>query len=151
MWFCLFRFAFTICPRVLSIHVFFVFVVCLFFLFMSVCVCLCHFICFILLLPFDLGFYLFLFFFLPFLLSHVANRVLVLWPGVGPETPRWESQVQDIGPPETSRPHIISISKRSLREFHLNTKTQLQPIASNLQCWMPHAKQLARQEHNPTH
>ena len=33
----------------------------------------------------------------------VANRVLVLQPGVSPEPLRWESRVQDIGPPETSR------------------------------------------------
>ena len=42
------------------------------------------------------------FLFLPFLLSHVADRVLLLWPGARPEPLRWESQVQDIGPPETS-------------------------------------------------
>ena len=35
--------------------------------------------------------FFFLSFFLPFLLSHVADRVLVLQPGVRPEPPRWES------------------------------------------------------------
>ena len=36
---------------------------------------------------FNNNFYLFIFlyFFLPFLQSHVAHRVLVLWPGVRPE------------------------------------------------------------------
>ena len=32
----------------------------------------------------------FSFFFLPFLLSHVVDRVLVLWPGDRPEPLRWE-------------------------------------------------------------
>ena len=36
------------------------------------------------------------------------DRVLVLWPGVRSLSLRWESQVQDIGPPETSQLHIIS-------------------------------------------
>ena len=81
----------------------------------------------------------------------MADRVLVLQPGVRPEPLRWESQVQDIGPPETSWPHVISISESSPRDLRLNTKTQLHPTASKLQCWTPHAKQLARQEHNPTH
>ena len=93
----------------------------------------------------------FFFFFLPFLLSRVAGRVLVLQPGVGPEPPRWEGQVQDIGPPETSRPHVISISESSPRDPRLNTKTQLHPMASKLQCLVLHVKQLARQEHKPTH
>ena len=93
----------------------------------------------------------FSFFFLPFLLSRVADRVLVLWPRVRPEPLRWESQVQDIGPPETSRPHVLSNGESSPRDLCLNAKTQLHPMASKLQCWMPHAKQLAWQEHNSTH
>ena len=106
----------------------------------------------VLLLPFVLGFCQFLVFFsLPFLLSHMAGRVFVLWPGVRPEPLRWESRVQDFGPPETSRPHVILIGKSSPRDHRLNTKTQLHPTACKLQCWTPHAKQLARQEHNPTH
>ena len=97
-------------------------------------------------------FYLFFsFFFPPFLLSPVVDRVLVLQPGVRPKPLRWESRVQDIRPPETSRPHVISIGKSSPRDLHLNTKTQLHPMASKLQCCTPHAKQLARQEHNSTH
>ena len=83
--------------------------------------------------------------------SHVADRVLVLWPGVRSEPLRWEKRVQDIGPPETSQAHVISIGESSPRDLRLNAKTQLHPTASRLQRWTPHAKQLARQEHNPTH
>ena len=91
------------------------------------------------------------FFFLPFLLSHVADRVLVLWPGVRPAPPRWESRVQVTGPPETSWSHVISNGESSLRDPKLNAKTQLHSTTSNLQCWTPYAKQLARQEHSPIH
>ena len=163
-WFCLFRFAFTICNRVLSFFfkVFVVGVFFLFFLFTSVCVCVRLFVWFCLFSfaftiwfeVLSVHFYVCLFvcFFLPFLLSCAAGRVSVLRPGVGTEPPRWESRVQDIGPPETSQPHIISISESSSRDLRLNTKTQLHPMASKLQCWMPHAKQQAtKQEHNPTH
>ena len=55
----------------------------------------------------------------------VADRVLVLQPGVRPEALRWESWVQDIGPPETSQPHVISISESSPRDLCLKVKTQL--------------------------
>ena len=110
-----------------------------------------YFLILITLLYFIFSLFFFLPFFLPFLLSHVTVRVLVLRPGVRPESLRWESCVQDIGPPETSRPIVISISLSSPRDLHLYTKTQLHPMASKLQCWTPHAKQLARQENNPTH
>ena len=91
------------------------------------------------------------FFLLPFLLSHVADTALLLWPGVRPEPLKWESRVQDIDPPETSRLHIISNGESSPRDLHLNTKTQLHSTTSKLQRWTLYAKQLARQEHNPTH
>ena len=81
----------------------------------------------------------------------VADSVLVLQPGVRPEPLRWESQVQDIGPPETSWPLVISIGESSPRDLHLNAHTQLHSTPRKLQCWATHAKQLARQEHNPTH
>ena len=90
-------------------------------------------------------------FFLPFLLSCVADRVWVLRPGVRPVPLKCESRVQDIGPPETSRLHILSNGKSSPRDLHINAKTQLHSATSKLQCWTPYAKQLARQEHNPTH
>ena len=80
-----------------------------------------------------------------------SSRVLVLQPGVRSEALRWESQVKDIGPPETSRPHLISIGGSSPWHLHLSVKTQLHSTTSKLQCWTPHAKQLARQEHSPTH
>ena len=83
-------------------------------------------------------------FFLPFLLSRVADRVfLVLRPGFRPEPLRWESRVQDIGPPETSRTHIISVGESSPRDLHHNAKTQLHSTTNKLQCWTSHAKQLA--------
>ena len=81
----------------------------------------------------------------------VADRVFVFCPGVWPEPLRWKGQVQDIGPPETSQPQVISVSESSPRDLHLNAKTQLHPTASKLQCWMAHAKQLVGQEHNSTH
>ena len=81
----------------------------------------------------------------------MADWVLVLWPEVRPELLRWKSQVQDIGLPETSRPHIISVGESSPRYLCLKAKTQLHPMASRLQCWMHHAKQLAKQEPNHTH
>ena len=94
--------------------------------------------------------FFFLSFLLPFLLSRVADRVLVLRPGIRPVPLRWESRVQDTGPPETSRLYIISSSEISLRYLHLNAKTQLHSSTSKLQCWTSYAN-LARQEHNPTH
>ena len=100
---------------------------------------------------FILIFSFFLSFFLPFLLSRVADRILVLWPGVRPMPLRWESQVQDICPPETSQFHVILNGKSSPRDLHLNTKTQSHSTTSKLQCWTPYAKQLGTQEHNPTH
>ena len=59
------------------------------------------------------------FFFLPFLLSCVADRVLGLWTGIRPEPLKWETQGQNIGPPETSWPHVISNSKSSPRDLLL--------------------------------
>ena len=48
--------------------------------------------------------------------GRVADRVLVLWSGVRSEPLRWESQVQDIGQPEISQPHVISIGESSPRQ-----------------------------------
>ena len=80
-----------------------------------------------------------------------AKWELVLQPGVRPVLLRWESRVQDIGPSETSRLQVISNGESSPRDLHLNDKTQLHSMSSKLQCWTPYAKQLARQEHSPTH
>ena len=96
-------------------------------------------------------FILFSFFLSFFLPSHVADRNIVLQPAVWPVPLRWESRVQDIGPPETSRLHVRSNSESSPRDLHLNAKTQLHSTTSKLQCWTPYIKQLARQEHNHTH
>ena len=121
------------------------------------CMLLCViFVCIGLLLPFLLGFCLFIFLFLfLFLLSPFSSEPCG-WQGLGAPTgcqvepPRWEGRVQDTGPPETSWPHVISISESSPGDLPLNTKTQLHPMASKLQGWTSHAKQLARQEHNTT-
>ena len=82
---------------------------------------------------------------------HVADRVLVLQPGIRPVPLKWESPVQDTGPQETSQLHIISNGESSPRDLHLKAKTQLHSTTSKLQCGTPYAKQLARQEHSPTH
>ena len=142
----LYSFAFTICPRVLPVLFFFFLVYFLLlliiggFVFWFGCSLLSFFFYYYFLIfkifnnlkifyfnTFIL-FYLFSFFlsfFLPFLLSRVADRVLVLWPGVMPVPLRWESRVQDISPPETSQLHVISNGKSSPRNLHLNAKTQL--------------------------
>ena len=110
----------------------------LFFVSVYVYASLCDFVCIGLLLPFVLGFCLFVFYFC-FFLSSFSSKLygcqdLGAPAGLRPEPPRWEGQVQDIGPPETSQPHIISIGESSPRDLHLNTKTQLHPMASKLQC-----------------
>ena len=51
---------------------------------------------------------LFFLFFLPFILSHVDDRLLVLRSCIRAVPLRWESHVQDTGPQETSQLHIIS-------------------------------------------
>ena len=49
---------------------------------------------------------------------------LVALASVRPVPLRWESRVQDIGPAETSWPHVISNGESSYRDFHLNAKAQ---------------------------
>ena len=53
----------------------------------------------------------FFLFFLPFILSHVDDRLFVLQPGIRAVPLRWESQVQDTGTRETSQLYIISNGK----------------------------------------
>ena len=102
-------------------------------------------------MSFYFNFFLFFFlFFLPFILSRVDDRLLVLQPGARAVPLRWESQVQDIGPPETSQLHVIPDGE-NLPEISINAKTQPHSMTSKLQCWTPYAKQLARQKHSPTH
>ena len=137
VWFCLYRFTFTICPRVLSVCLLLVsflvlviiggFVYCFdcsllfFYKFFILIICIFKFFMLITLFYYFLS--LLFFYFLPFLLSRLGDRVLVLRPGVRPEPLRWENRVQDIGPPETYWPHIISIGESSPRDLHLNAKT----------------------------
>ena len=107
MRFCQYSFAFTICPRVLSVRLYihiYIFTLKT-ILFNNYFFILITFIllCFIL-------FYFILFlsiFFLPFILSHVDERLLVFQPGVSAVPLRWESQLQDTGPQETSQLHEI--------------------------------------------
>ena len=79
------------------------------------------------------------------------------WQGLGAPArcQAWAPEVGELSSghltTETSQPQVISISEKSLRDLHLNVKTQVNPMASKLQCWMPYAKQLERQEHKPTH
>ena len=52
----------------------------------------------------------------------VDDRLLVLQPGIRAVPLRWDSQVQDTGPQETSQRHIISNGESSPRDLHLNTR-----------------------------
>ena len=69
--------------------------------------------------PLPLSFLLFLSF-LPFILTCVDDRLLVLQPSVRAVPLRWESQVQDTGPQETSQLHILSNSE-NLPEISIST------------------------------
>ena len=121
---------------------------CLFVFFSFLCVCLFLFarFCF-----YYLPWALFVWFFFSFLPRHVACRVFIPRPEVGPEPLWWEPQIQATGLPENFRPNGILIAVSSPRGPHLGTKTQLHPTACKLQCWTPQAKQPARKEHSPTH
>ena len=57
-------------------------------------------------------------------LSHMAYEVLLLQLGVEPEPPRWETRVQDLGPPENSQLHETLIVSALPKASHLNTKTK---------------------------
>ena len=96
------------------------------------------------------SFFLSFFPFLLFILSCVDNRLLVHQPGIRAVPLKWDSQVQDTGSQETSAPCTVKRQKFP-RDLHLYAKTQFHSTTSKLQCWTPHAKQLARQEHNPIH
>ena len=62
----------------------------------------------------------FLSFFLPFILSRVDDRLLVLQPGARAVPLRWERQVHDTGPQETSQLHVIS-NGENLPEIPIST------------------------------
>ena len=119
--FCLYSFAFTICPRVLSIRLFF-FTLNFFSFFLNNYFLFFYFNNFILsyfILFYPLSFFLFLFF-LPFILSHVDERLLVLQPGIRAVPLRWESQLQDTGSQETSQLHVIP-NGENLPEISIST------------------------------
>ena len=62
----------------------------------------------------------FFLFFLPFTLSRVDERLLVLQPGIRAVPLRWESQLQNTGPQETSQLHVIPNGK-NLPEISIST------------------------------
>ena len=117
---------------------------------LHVCVCVCY-------LSWDLfalfSFLLFFFsFFFLFSLATLRSLQTLSSPDKGwPGPQRWESRVQDSGPPENCWSQGILISMCSPGGINLINKTQLHPTACRLQCWTPCTKQPARQEHSPTH
>ena len=64
--------------------------------------------------------FLFFLFFLPFILSHVDERLLVLQPGIRAVPLRCESQLQDTGPQETFQLRVIS-NGENLPEISIST------------------------------
>ena len=116
------------------------------FLLLFVSFCFCYFSWVL----FDCLFVLFyIFFFFFFFLF--CRTILFPEQGVRLEPLGWEHQLQDTGLPENSQPQGILNNKSSPGSLHLDSITQLDPIAWGPQCWTPHAKQQARQEHKPTH
>ena len=95
--------------------------------------------------------YSFFLFFSPF------SSELCGWQSLGaPATCQdWASEVGELSSGHSSNKDLqapCNIKQQSSpRDFHLNAKTQLHLTTSKLQCWTPYAKQLARQEQNPTH
>ena len=58
--------------------------------------------------------------FLPSILSRVDESLLVLQPGIRAVPLRWESQLQDTGPQETSQLHVIP-NGENLSEISIST------------------------------
>ena len=118
---CLYSFAFTICPRVLSIRFFVVVVFYLKkFFFLIIIFYFNNFILFYLTLFYFILFLSFFLFFLPFILGRVDERLLVLQPGVRAVPLTWESQLQDTGPQETSQLNVIP-NGENLSEISIST------------------------------
>ena len=101
----------------------------------------------------------FILFFLSFFLSPLFSCEPCGWQGCG-ALAGCQAWASEVGEPSSGlsgstrdlpAPHNIKQWKVSQRYPSLNTKTQLHSMTSKLQCWAPHAKQLARQEHNLTH
>ena len=66
------------------------------------------------------SFFFFFLFFLPFILSHVGERFLMLQTGIRAVPLRWESQLQDTGPQETSQLDVIP-NDENLPEISIST------------------------------
>ena len=117
---CLYSFAFTICLRVLSIHfLFFLFFLLKKFFFPIINFYLVTILFYFILFYFVL-FLSFFLFFLPFILSRVDERLLGLQPGIRAVPLRWETQMQDTGPQETSQLHVIP-NGENLQEISIST------------------------------
>ena len=89
--------------------------------------------------------------FLPSILSRVDESLLVLQPGIRAVPLRWESQLQDTGPQETSQLHVIP-NGENLSEISISTpRPSFIQWPASYSAGHPIAKQLARQEHSPIH
>ena len=145
VWFCLYSFAFTIYPRVLSVRFFKLLLLVLKKIFLTSCF-FNNFILFYFILS-----SCFLSFFSPFYSEPCAGQDLGA-------PARCQGCATEVGEPSSGHwstrdlpaPRNIK-QQKSPRDLHLNAKTQLHSTTSKLQCWIPYAKQLARQEHNPIH
>ena len=183
--FCLYSFAFTICPTVRSIHLFFFFFYLKKIFFLINFFLIIFFLFFILknkknyfkklkyffLNKFFLNFFL-IFYFNSFIYFYLSLFYFILssfflsifspfysepcgWKDLGVPA-RQKGCTSEVGEPTSGHwstrnlpaPHNTKWQK-SLRDLHLNTKTQLHSATSKLRCWTPYAKQLARQEHSP--
>ena len=142
VWYCLYSFAFTICPRVLSVH--FVFNYLKIFFLNN------YFIFFILITLFYFIFF-FLSFFSPFYSEPCGGQTLGA-------PARHQGCATEVGEPSSGHwstrhlrvPHNIKWQK-SPRDLHLNAKTQLHSTNRKPQCRTPYDKKQARQEHNLIH
>ena len=146
----MYSFAFTICPRVLSVLFFlllllkkFFFLIIIFYLYFNNFI-LFYFTLFDLLLSFFL-------FFPPFYSESCGGQALGA-------PPRRQGCATEVGEPSSGHwstrdlPVPCNIKwQKSPRDLHLNAKNQLHSMTSKLQCRTSYAKQLARQENNPIH
>ena len=152
VWFCLYSFPFTICPRVLSVRFF---CVCVFFNYLKNFFLNNYFFSF----NNFILYYFILFYLLSLLLSIFSPFYSEPcgWKALGAPARR-QGCASEVGEPTSGHwstrdlPAPRNIKRwKSPRDLHLNAKTQLHSTTSKLQCWTPYAKQLARQEHNPIH
>ena len=154
VWFCLYSFAFTICPRVLSVILFIFYYLKNFFLNN-------YFLLFILITLFYFTLLYFILFYL--LLSSFLSFISPFYSeGCGGQAlgapARRQGCASEVGEPTSGHwstrdlPAPCNIKRwKSPRDLHLNTKTQLHSTTSKLQYRTPYAKQRTRQEYNPIH